>query len=223
MSHKWKFLAMLILAVLVAACGGGSTAQKTAKEMARRLPQVRTVMGRVEIQVGQDLLKDELWVQRPSFLRAETADGPKEYKDMIVVLNETEAWYYVPALDVTMIADRQTFQPEVGTLTGSNLLEAMPEEIQAALSKADAFTYVGREKMAGRDVHHMEMNLPEAVGILPAGVLTLWLDQETYYPLRVKTPGGLEITFTDVRFNQEIDPKTFIFVPPPGMEVRRID
>jgi outer membrane lipoprotein-sorting protein len=213
----------MILAVLVAGCGGNPTAEKTATEMARRLPQVRTVMGRVEIQVGEDLLKDELWVQRPTFLRAETEEGPAEYKDMIVVLNETEAWYYVPALDVTMIADRQTFQPEVGALTGSNLLEAMPEEIQAALSKADAFNYVGREKMAGRDVHHMEMNLPQAVGILPAGVLALWLDQETYYPLRVKTPNGLEITFTDVRFNQDIDPKTFIFVPPPGMEVRRID
>jgi len=220
---KWKRLALLLLILALAGCGGGPTAEKTATEMARRLPQVRTVMGRVEIQVGEDLLKDELWVQRPTFLRAETEEGPAEYKDMIVVLNETEAWYYVPALDVTLIADRQTFQPEVGALTGSNLLEAMPEEIQAALSKADAFNYVGREKMAGRDVHHMEMNLPEAVGILPAGVLTLWLDQETYYPLRVKTPGGLEITFTDVRFNQEIDPKTFIFVPPPGMEVRRID
>ena len=221
---KWKKSALLLLMALVlVGCSSTPNAAKIAKEMARRLPQVRTVMGRVEIQVGQDLLKDELWVQRPTFLRAETADGPKEYKDMIVVLNETEAWYYVPALDVTMTADRKTFQPEVGTLTGSNLLEAMPDAVLAALGKADAFDYVGREKMAGRDVHHMEMNLTEAVGILPAGVLALWLDQETYYPLRVKTPSGLEITFTDVRFNQEIDPKTFIFVPPPGMEVRRIE
>ncbi len=220
---KWKRLTLLLLTLVLAGCGGGPDAAKTAKEMARRLPQVRTVMGKVEIRVGEDLLKDELWVQRPTFLRAETEEGPAEYKDMIVVLNETEAWYYVPALDVTLIADRQTFVPEVGALTGSNLLEAMPEEILAALPKADAFNYVGREKMAGRDVHHMEMNLPQAVGILPAGVLTLWLDQETYYPLGVKTPGGLEITFTDVRFNQEIDPKTFIFVPPPGMEVRRIE
>ncbi len=223
MADKWKLLTLLLLAVLMAGCSSRPTAEKTATEMARRLPQVRTVMGRVEIKVGEDLLKDELWVQRPSFLRAETADGPKEYKDMIVVLNETEAWYYVPALDVTMTADRKTFQPETDTLTGSNMLEAMPEAVLAALGKADTFSYVGREKMAERDVHHLEMNLPEAVGILPAGPLFLWLDQETYYPLRVKTSSGLEITFTDVRFNQEIDPKTFVFVPPPGMEVRRID
>lgn len=222
MPQKRLILVGLFL-LLLAGCGGGPSAERTATEMGRRLPQVRTVMGKVTIRVGEDLLENELWIQRPNFLRTETEQGPPEYRDMIVVLNETEAWYYVPTLDVTLIADRRTFEPEVGALTGSNLLEAVPEEIQAALSRADAFNYVGREELAGRDVHHMELNLAQPVGIFPAGVLALWLDQENYYPLQVKTPGGLEITFTDVRFNQEIDPKTFVFVPPPGMEVRRID
>jgi outer membrane lipoprotein-sorting protein len=221
--QKKSLWVIVLFVLLLAGCGSTPSAERTAEEMARRLPQVRTVMGKVQIQVGADLLNNELWIQRPDFLRTETESGPPEYRDMIVVLNETEAWYYVPALDVTMIADRRTFEPEVGVLTGSNLLEAVPEEVQAALARADAFNYVGREEMAGRNVHHMEVSLSDPVGIFSAGVLVLWLDTDTYYPLRVKTPTGLEIAFTDVRFNQDIDPATFVFVPPPGMEVRRIE
>ena len=57
----------------------------------------------------------------------------------------------------------------------------------------------------------------------PGGLLQLWLDPEYGYPLALTLSSGLKIRFTLIEFNKTIDPLTFVFVPPPGALVQKVN
>ena len=52
--------------------------------------------------------------------------------------------------------------------------------------------------------------------------MTVWLDRGTYYPLAIEGSTGFRMRFDFIKFDEEIDPRTFVFFPPPGATVRRI-
>ena len=52
-------------------------------------------------------------------------------------------------------------------------------------------------------------------------MVTVWLDRSVYYPLAIEGDSGFRLRFEFIRFNEAIDPVTFVFFPPPGATVRR--
>ena len=67
--------------------------------------------------------------------------------------------------------------------------------------------------------------------------LTIWLDKSIYYPLAIADTNcaphhstdaqaapcsGFHMHFDFIKFNEAIDPLTFVFFPPPGEPVRRV-
>ena len=202
----------------------GTPQQRLVAEITRELARTKTVAGRVNITLQGVTLEQELWVQRPGFLRTETEAGPSAFSGTIVVLNDKEGWVYTPALDMATVVDRSAYKDELAGESGAgSILERMPDRILAALQEETQFNIGEHTQIAGREATLLEFVIPANDPSLPAGILQVWLDDQYSYPLAWRDSGGRELRFSSVSFNQEIDPLTFVFFPPPGANVRRIE
>jgi outer membrane lipoprotein-sorting protein len=202
----------------------GTPQERLITEIERKLERVETVQGRVTISLQGVNLEQELWVQRPGFMRTETEAGPGAFAGTIVVLNDKEGWVYSPALDMATVVDRAAYSADLAGEAGAgSILERMPDRILAAL-RAESQLHEGeRTQVAGREATLYEVVIAEGDPSLPAGVLQVWLDDQYAYPLAWRDSSGRELRFSSVTFNEEIDPVTFVFFPPPGASVRRIE
>lgn len=219
----------LLLLILVAGAvwlnsDRGTPQEQLVGKMTRQLASVDTVQGRVNITLQGVTLAQELWVQRPGFLRTETEAGPSAFAGTIVVLNDQEGWVYSPALDMATVVDRAGYNDNLAGEAGTgSILERMPDRILAALQTETQLNIGDRTQIAGRAATLIEFVIPPNDPSLPAGILHVWLDDQYSYPLAWRDSNGREMRFTSVTFNADIDPVTFIFFPPPGASVRRIE
>lgn len=189
--------------------------------MAAEVAKMRTVQGRVDVTQGTVTLEQEFWSQPPTFLRAEVDKGPQGFQGTIVVLDEKEAWVYVPALGLVTVADRADAPDAADRQAGTSYLETLAADVEAALRTSKDVQVIGDEQAAGRPALRVQLFVNPADTPFGAGQLTVWLDKRFYYPLAVEGDNGFSLRFQFARFNQEIDPATFVFVPPPGATVRR--
>lgn len=193
-------------------------------ELEQELGRVHTVQGRLTISLQNVALEQELWVQRPQRLRTETSAGPSAFKGTIVVLNQDEGWVYSPALNMATVIDRSAYSAEAAGEPGAgSLLERMPDSILAALAGGSPIQRGAAETIAGRRATLLELTIPPGDASFPPGVLRVWLDDEFSYPLAWQDNTDRELRFSSIAFNQEIDPVTFTFFPPPGAGVHRIE
>ena len=198
-------------------------AESLPDEAAARLEELKTVQGRLQLGKDDQMVEYELWVQRPRHLRAEAElEGLDRKAVFIMTFNEEEAWTYDPVLDLATVTDR-TEGAAAGSRFGTSLLETMPDDVLAAL-RAGELQIVGEEAAAGRNALRVQIQLPSGQSPLEeAGEqLTVWLDRSTYYPLAIEGSNGFLMRFDFIKFDEEIDPRTFVFFPPPGATVRRI-
>ena len=192
------------------------------EEVAARLETLETVQGRLALGKGDQMIEYELWVQRPRHLRAETElQGLDRKAVFIMMFNEDEAWMYDPLLDIATVTDRTKGPPIDGSRFGTSLLETMAEDVLAALRDGDV-QIIGEESVAGRDALRVQMLLPQGQNPFEGERLTVWLDKSVYYPLAIESDAGFRMRFEFIRFNEAIDPLTFVFFPPPGATVRRV-
>ncbi len=198
------------------------TAANLPERMAAELAGVRTGEGRGEVNQGTVTLEQEFWSQPPTFMRAEVDKGPQGFQGTIVVLNETDAWVYVPALGLVTVADRGKEPRTDAGQVGTSYLATLADDVLAALRTSTDVQISGEDQAAGRPALRVQMFVNPADTPFGAGQLTVWLDKRFYYPLAVEGNNGFSLRFQFARFNQEIDPATFVFVPPPGATVRRM-
>ena len=192
-------------------------------EAAAGLELLKTVQGRLQLGKDDQMLEYELWVQRPRHLRAEAElEGLDRKAVFIMTFNEEEAWTYDPLLNLATVTDRSE-GAAAGTRFGTSLLETMPDDVLAAL-QAGELQILGEEAVAGRNTLRVQVLLPPGQSPLEeAGEqLTVWLDMNTFYPLAIEGDTGFQMRFDFIKFDEEIDPRTFVFFPPPGATVRRI-
>ena len=193
-------------------------------EVAARLEKLQTVKGRLLLGKDDQTLEYELWVQRPRHLRAEAElKGLDRKAVFIMMFNAEEAWMYDPLLNIATVTDRTKEPPADGVRFGTSLLETMPEDVLAALRAGD-IQIIGEEPVAGRNALRVQVLLPPTQNPLAqvGEQLTVWLDRSTYYPLAIEGDTGFRMRFEFIKFNETIDPLTFVFFPPPGATVRRI-
>jgi outer membrane lipoprotein-sorting protein len=224
----WIAASLLLLSLFAAAiwltADRGTPQEQLVAEIRRELARVETVQGRVTITLQGVSLQQELWVQRPGFFRTETEAGPSAFAGTIVVLNDQEGWVYSPALNMATVVDRAAYEEELADETGAgSILERMPDRILTALDQETQINVGERIQIAGRAVKLIEFVIAAGDPSLPAGVLQVWLDEQYSYPLAWRDSSGREMRFTNVTFNAEIDELTFLFFPPPGASVRRIE
>ena len=225
----WIALGVLVILLSAAALvwrnsNSGSPQERLVSEMERELGRVNTVQGGVSISLEGVTLEQELWVQRPGFLRTETEAGPSAFNGTIVVLNDTEGWVYSPALNMATVVDRASYQDDLAGEAGTgSILERMPDRVLAALQQETILNVGDRTQIGGRAATLLEFVVPDNDPSLPPGTLQVWLDDQYSYPLAWRDSSGREVRFNSVTFNAEIDPVTFVFFPPPGAAVRRIE
>lgn len=221
-----------LLVVLIAVGAGllwwqssrGTPQDRLRQEIARELDQVETVKGRLTISLAGASLTQELWVQRPNLLRTETEAGPGAFAGTIVVLNADEGWVYSPALNMATVVDRAEYQADLAGEAGAgSLLERMPDSILAALAQQSTMHLGERSSVAGRAAIELQVVIPPGDPSFPAGPLQVWLDAQYSYPLAWRDSNGRELRFQSVSFNTPIEPEVFVFVPPPGAAVQRVD
>jgi outer membrane lipoprotein-sorting protein len=199
-----------------------------AERMESWLERVKTVQGEVQLISGVVVLEQELWVERPRLLRTEIEDGPPalaplgENQKTTLVLTEDEAWFYNPSLGFVTVADRTTYTPEAGLDIGGSILESMPEDLLALLRTARDIQILGEDVVADREAVRVQLLLADAENPFGARRLNVALDQEYFYPLSIESDSGFTLRFRSIRFNESIDPATFVFVPPPGIVVNRV-
>ena len=202
----------------------GTPHERLVAEIQRELARVETVQGRVTISLQAVTLEQELWVQRPGFLRTETEAGPGAFAGTIVVLNDEEGWVYTPAVNIATVVDRAAYRDDMAGEAGAgSIIERMPDRVLAALQEGTPLNVGDRTTIAGREATLYELVIPGNDPSLPAGTLQVWLDDQYAYPLAWRDSNGRELRFSSVIFTQEIDPLTFVFFPPPGASVRRVD
>src|SRR5687768_176888 len=80
----------VVATVLLLTSNRGTAQEQLVAELSRELARVKTVQGRVNITLQGVTLAQELWVQRPGFMRTETEEGPSAFAGTIVVLNDQE-------------------------------------------------------------------------------------------------------------------------------------
>ena len=198
-------------------------AESLPDEVAARLEELKTVQGRLQLGKDDQTVEYELWVQRPRHLRAEAElEGMDRKAVFIMTFNEEEAWTYDPVLDLATVTDRKDGGATASRF-GTSLLETMPDDVLAAL-RAGELQIVGEEAAAGRNALRVQIQLPSGQSPLEeAGEqVTVWLDRSTYYPLAIEGSTGFRMRFDFIKFDEEIDPRTFVFFPPPGATVRRV-
>ncbi len=198
------------------------TAAQLPDRMAGALEGMKTVQGRVDVTQGTVTLEQEFWSQPPTFMRAEVDKGPAGFQGTIVVLDEKETWVYVPALGLVTVADRENTPTNDAGQVGTSYLETLAADVEAALRTSTDVQIVGEEQAAGRPALRVQLFVDPTDTPFGAGQLTVWLDKRFYYPLAVEGDNGFSLRFEFARFNQEIDPATWVFVPPPGATVRRV-
>jgi outer membrane lipoprotein-sorting protein len=199
-----------------------------AERMESWLEQVKTVQGEVQLISGAVVLEQELWVERPRLLRTEIEDGPPalaplgENQKTTLVLSEEEAWFYNPNLGFATVADRTAYAPDAGLDVGGSILESMPEAVLSLLHTAREIQILGEDVVADREAVRVQILLGDAENPFGARRLNVALDQEYFYPLAIESDSGFTLRFRSIRFNEPIDPATFVFVPPPGIVVNRV-
>lgn len=198
------------------------TAAQLPDRMVGALAGMKTVQGRVDVTQGTVTLEQEFWSQPPTFMRAEVEDGPAGFQGTIVVLDEKETWVYVPSLGLVTVADRENSQMTEAGQVGTSYLETLAADVETALRTSSDVQIIGEEQAAGRPALRVQLFVDPTDTPFGAGQLTVWLDKRFYYPLAVEGDNGFHLRFQFARFNQEIDPATWVFVPPPGAAVRRV-
>jgi outer membrane lipoprotein-sorting protein len=207
-------------------------AHELADQMAARLEAIDSVKGRLLMVSGAVVVEQELWVERPRLLRMEVEAGPPAFGPVgenlktTLVLNEEEAWFYNPNLNLVTVTDRVNYVPEEGLGPGGSILESMPEEVLSMLRSGREIQVIGQEEVAGRKALRVQILTSPQENPFNARSINVLLDREFYYPLSIESDSDRGISFLMrfqwVRFNEAIDPATFIFVPPPGSVVSRI-
>ena len=190
----------------------------------------------------------EIWFSAPEHLRMEIRDltpypGEGWPSNNATLVATPESWWLretascpaeaLPGCNVSP-------EPEVRALTNRQPFDgstSLPTDLilpLETLADSEGLSVVGRETIGGRDAHHVVLRRWQAGPLLdslrvagtwrgfpPTAAVDLWLDAETWFPLRFEIHGGdgaLEVTTTSFEQPDSLPDSTF--TPPDSGDAR---
>ncbi|AGB16732.1 outer membrane lipoprotein-sorting protein [Halovivax ruber XH-70] len=161
----------------------------------------------------------EVWQRSAGEMRMEVVDADEGLgAPDVMVLDGSTTWMYDEDANRAVRMD-MGFGPEEMVEFGEQLNDVAFDGMEAER--------VGTDTVADRSVTKVELTGNES-GLLP-GEMTLWIDDETYYPLKqeMEMPGqsGVTMTMTYEEFDPdaELSDDRFTFDPPEDAEVLDFD
>lgn len=190
----------------------------------------------------------EILFQAPESLRLEIRDltvypGPRWPTNDAALISGPNIWWLretatcpAPALPGCSVSP----SPEIRVLEARQPFDgtaALPTDLilpLETLADDDGLTVVGREPVGGRDAHHVVLQQWQAAPLIdslqfagtwrefpPTARVDLWLDSETWFPLRFTVRSGAgELTVDTTSLEQPRDLDVSAFVPPAGGDAR---
>lgn len=161
----------------------------------------------------------DVWMRPPGEVRMETVDGDETAgQPSVMVVNGSTTWMYNEGENRAVRMDGVS---DPASLAG------IGEELASSYGEMDA-ERVGNDTVAGRSVTVVEVTTNASSEFIPE-TMTLWIDDETYYPLKYEFAVA---GYSDVRMTvtfEEFDPDTdisddrFAFDPPADARVLEYD
>jgi outer membrane lipoprotein-sorting protein len=166
----------------------------------------------------------EQWLDGPDRMRLLFLETPAQRQGSFIVRSGDAVWQYDLAT--------QTYAKTTVAITDALKTPFLPydDPIASLVRMADGwvdtmtFTLEGTEEVAGRKAYKLagkprEDLKPEERPIAPPTV-TLWIDSESYMPLRMAAgmpaSGTLAMTMRSIEVDPDLPEDTFTFVPPEG-------
>ena len=160
----------------------------------------------------------EVWERGPDQYRADIVEADDPEPIDVIVSDGSTMWMYDED-------DNEAVRMELGFDQADQ--EALNDGFVEAFTNDTDVTIEGTDTVADRDVYVLELTGDGDDALYESA--TLWIDQETDYPVKQKiTPAvGESVTtttaFEEVAFDEEIDDEVFAFEPPEDAEIREFD
>ncbi|WP_096438342.1 DUF4367 domain-containing protein [Alteribacter populi] len=156
------------------------------------------------------------WSAKPNKHRIEQ-DG------FISVSNGEQSWSYNEEENSVIVFD------DIGEWSEEmpDESEMMREMLTEMMGSNDVVAH-GKETVADRSVIHLSLTPKEGEEefLLGDGSYEVWVDEETYMPLKMKMEGeefSSEMEYTHIEYNIDIDEEIFEFDIPEGAELQSMD
>jgi len=213
---------LTVTAGCAAALGDDPDPERIADELADRNEQIEDIQGErvVTIETPNETQRIVMAVAErpPDQSRQEVIETDSEWQSAgDVMVNNGETLYNYDASENTVTEFNVTYEPESTAFASEEL-------IATALNESDV-SYEGRDTVADREVHVIELTDTES-----DRTTTIWVDTEFWYPLKYETTtaGGDQqftttMTFEEVAFNGGLDDGTFEFEPPADATVEQYE
>ncbi len=160
----------------------------------------------------------EVWERGPDQYRADIVEADDPEPIDVIVSDGSTMWMYDED-------DNEAVRMELGFDQADQ--EALNDGFVEAFTNDTDVTIEGTDTVADRDVYVLELTGDGDDALYESA--TLWIDQETDYPVKQEiTPTvGESVTtttaFEEVAFDEEIDDEVFAFEPPEDAEIREFD
>lgn len=175
---------------------------------------------------GPSTTIQEQWVKDRDHSRMETRSESHPQHDSVFIHNGDQHWMYKAAENSYMTMDMKPMGSDEDA--GEVEQPSAAEMIAEALENLD-ITYLGVEEVAGRAAYKLTASPKEdasAEFMMPGvGAMTMWVDQETFYPLQNEYDAGagmiVSTKTTLVEFGVEMPDELFL-PPSDAVEVERL-
>ncbi|MCQ1534129.1 outer membrane lipoprotein-sorting protein [Methanosarcina sp. KYL-1] len=221
-----KALAVLILlvsALFVSGCTGELSTEEIAEQMQEKEASIQdySYTMHMTLHLGELTQESELRIlqKKPNKVKTISIE-PEEDAGSFAVSDGEVMWTYDPKTNtVTKIEMPDT--PVLGEMDYAGIIEDFLNETNVSL--------LGVEEIDGRSAYLLEANpKEEEKGMRLIEGMRLWVDKETWMPLRYETydingDPVIELEISDLEVNQGIPDSEFVFEVPEGATVRTVD
>ncbi len=216
-------LLLLVSALFVSGCTEELSAEEIAEQMQEKEASIQDYSYTMQMtsHFGGQTLESEARVlqKKPDRMKTVTME-PEEEAGAIVVSDGEIMWTYDPKTNTVMKME----MPETLDAGEMDYVGIIGE----FLSETDV-SLLGMEEIDGRSAYLLETSpKEEGEGIQLLDGVKLWVDKETWMPLRYEmydSEGGLmiELEIRDLKVNQGIPDSEFVFEVPEGATVKTVD
>ena len=219
----FTLLVLLGPVLFVSGCTGELSAEEIAEQMQEKEASIQdySYTMRMTSHFGEQTLESEVLTLQKKPNKVKTvAIKPEEEAGTIAVSDGEFMWIFDPKTNTVMKMEMPD-TPILGEMDYTGIVTGFLNETNVSL--------LGVEEIDGRSAYVLEASpKEEGEGIQLVDGMKLWVDKETWMPLRYEMYDSngdmmMELEIRDLEVNQSIPDSEFVFEVPEGATVKTVD